>query len=123
MASLAPITDVSYDIYFNNLHGLTTDMEKIKSYKDRAAKKSGTNKRLVTQFNQILKFAWSEYLNNKYFPIVLSRETDTRNVKILGFLNIAKVLLLDPASPERPIIANPDEVIKILKNIDTKGKG
>ena len=123
MASLAPITDVSYDIYFNILHGLTTDMEKIKSYKDRALKNSGDNKRLVTQFNQILKFAWSEYLDNKCFPIVLARETDTRNVKILGFLNIAKVLLLDPNSPERPIIANPDEVIKILKNIDTKGKG
>jgi hypothetical protein len=120
LASLAPITDVSYDIYFNKIHGLTKDMKKVQEYKKLNIKSSGISKYQITQFNQILKFDWDRYMNI-LFPLTLARETKSRTVKILGFLNTGKVLLQDQNLLDWPIIAVPNEIIKILKTADTKG--
>ncbi len=120
MASLAPIVDVSYDIYFNTIHGLTTDMGRVEQYKNMTLKRTGVSKYQVAQFNQILKFDWSQYINI-FFPLTLSRESKPRTVKILGFLNTGKVLLQDQNLLDWPIIATPDEIVKILKAIDVEG--
>lgn len=120
MASLAPITDVSYDLYFNTIHGLTTDMKIVEQYKNMNLKRTGISKYQITQFKQILKFDWSQYMNI-FFPLILTREAKPRNVKILGFLNTGKVLLQDQNLLDWPIIATPEEIIKILKTIDVKG--
>lgn len=118
MASLAPITDVTYDIYFNTIHGLTTDMKLVEQYKNTSLK-SGVSKHQITQFNQILKFDWTKYMSI-LFPLTLARENKPRTVKILGFLNNGKVLLQDQNLLEWPIIAIPSEVTKILKSLDIK---
>ncbi len=110
MASLAPIVDVSYDIYFNTIHGLTTDMGRVEQYKNMTLKRTGVSKYQVAQFNQILKFDWSQYINI-FFPLTLSRESKPRTVKILGFLNTGKVLLQDQNLLDWPIIATPDEIV------------
>lgn len=120
MASLAPITDVSYNIYFNIIHGLTTDMNKVEQYRNMNLKRAGISKHQIAQFNQILKFDWIQYMNI-FFPLTLARETEPRMVKILGFLNTGKVLLQDQNLLDWPIIATPDEIVKILKTIDVKG--
>jgi hypothetical protein len=117
LANLAPITDVSYDIYFNTLHELTTDINRVKQYKDRPS----TSRNQVSQFSKILKFDWNKYMDI-VFPLTLSRETKSREVKILGFLNTGKILLQDQKLLEWPIIATPDEIIKVLMSLNPEGK-
>jgi len=119
LASLAPITDVPYDVYFNTIHGLTTDMKQVEQYKDMNLKRPGISKHQISQFNKILKFDWNKYINT-LFPLTLARESSPRTVKILGFLNTGKILLQDQDLLDWPIIAIPDEIIKILKSVDTE---
>lgn len=120
MASFAPITDISYDIYFKAIHGLTTEMKTVEQYKNMSSKRSDASKYQITQFNQILKFDWSNYMGI-FFPLTLTRENSPRTVKILGFLNTAKVLLQAQDLLDWPIIATPEEIIKILKTICVEG--
>ena len=120
MANLAPITDVSYDVYFNTIHGLTTDIKRVEQYKNMCLNRFGTSKHRISQFNKILKFDWIKYMGI-LFPLTLSRENEPREVKILGFLNTGKILLQDQNLLEWPIIATPDEIIKILKTVVVEG--
>jgi hypothetical protein len=117
LAYLAPIIDVPYEEYFNILHGLTTDIKRVKQYKDMCLNRPGTSQYQIAQFNKILKFDWNKYMDI-VFPLTLPRETEPREVKILGFLNTGKILLQDQKLLEWPIIATPDEIIKVLKNLD-----
>lgn len=117
MAFLAPfLVDISFDEYYRKRLGLTRDLKKVEFYHTALKGHPEISQYILRQLRQITKFDWAPFWGTT-FPLLLSREDAPRMVKIEGFLNYGKVFLQDIGDTRFYIIANPDEITKILKDL------
>ena len=117
MAFLAPfLVDMTFDEYYRKRLGLTRDLKKVEFYHTALNEHPDISQYTLRQLRQITKFDWTPFWETD-FPLLLSREDTPRMVRIEGFLNYGKVFLQDIEDTRFYIIANPDEITKILKGL------